>query len=181
MKFDSGGVIISILSNVEIREYIDAGKLKITPSSDFIQAGSIDLHLGNTFRVFSNKNNEIILKDDFDANEYTDIINLKNGEYLKLKPGEFVTGITYEFIELPSELAGWIEGRSRFARIGLTVHATSGFIHPGSKGHQVLEINNLSPHILLLTPRLRICQIVFEKVTKIGEPYRGKYHEQISP
>ncbi len=166
---------------MEIREYIEAGKLKLVPYSDFIQAGSIDLHLGNTFRVFSKIKNEIMLNDDFDANKYTDIINLKDGENLKLKPGEFVTGITHEFIELPSELAGWIEGRSRFARIGLTVHATSGFIHPGSKGHQVLEINNLSPHILLLTPGLRICQIVFDKVTKIGEPYRGKYQGQISP
>ncbi len=167
---------------MEIKEYIDAGKLKIIPySEDLIQAGSIDLHLGDTFRIFSSGTGEVTLYDNFDVNKHTKIINLKNGEYYKLKPGEFITGMTQEFIELPPELAGWIEGRSRFARIGLTVHATSGFIHPGSKGHQVLEINNLSPYVLLLTPELRICQIVLEKVTKSGEPYRGKYNEQISP
>lgn len=167
---------------MEIKEYIDSGKLKIVPySEDLVQAGSFDLHLGDTFRIFNSKTDEIILYDNFDINEYTKIIKIKSGEYLKLKPGEFVTGMTQEFIELPNELAGWIEGRSKFARVGLTVHATSGFIHPGSKGHQVLEINNLSPYTLLLTPKLRICQIVLEKVTKTGEPYRGKYHEQISP
>lgn len=139
------------------------------------------MHLGGTFRIFNSSTNEIVLDDNFDVNKHTKIIKLKNGEYYKLKPGEFITGITQEFIELPGELAGWIEGRSKFARIGLTVHATSGFIHPGSKGHQVLEINNLSPYSLLLTPELRICQIVFEKVEKIGKPYRGQYHEQTSP
>jgi len=139
------------------------------------------LHLGDIFRTFTNNKNEIILHDNFDAVEYTNKIILKNNEYYKLKPMELISGITHEFIELPSEIAGWIEGRSRFARIGLTVHATSSFIHPGSKGNVVLEISNLGPHILLLSPKLRICQIVFEKVTKIGEPYRGKYSGQKSP
>jgi len=156
--------------------------LKISPySEDLIQAGSIDLHLGDTFRIFDNRKGEIKLDDNFDVNGYTKIIKLEDDEYLKLKPGEFITGITHEFVELPIELGGWIEGRSKFARIGLTVHATSGFIHPGSKGNQVLEINNLSPYILILTPKLRICQIVFEKVSKIGKPYQGRYHGQISP
>ncbi len=167
---------------MEIKEYIESGKLIISPySEDLVQAGSIDLHLGDTFRIFNSKTHDIILEDNFDVAKYTKIVNLKRGEYYRLKSGEFITGMTLEFIELPNDLAGWIEGRSKFARIGLTVHATSGFIHPGSKGNQVLEINNLSPYTLLLTPNLRICQIVFEKVTKIGEPYRGKYHEQISP
>ena len=37
-----------------------------------------------------------------------------------------------------------IEGRSRFARIGLFVHITAGFMNPGINNRQVLEIYNAS-------------------------------------
>ena len=36
------------------------------------------------------------------------------------------------------------EGRSRFARIGLFVHITAGFMNPGINNRQVLEIYNAS-------------------------------------
>ena len=36
------------------------------------------------------------------------------------------------------------EGRSRFARLGLFVHITAGFMNPGIKNKQVLEIYNAS-------------------------------------
>ena len=40
---------------------------------------------------------------------------------------------------------GILEGRSRYARVGLTVHVTASLVQPGSDNHQILEIVNLSP------------------------------------
>jgi len=43
-----------------------------------------------------------------------EIKNNDNSSYA----GELIHGITEETIRLPNDLAGWIEGRSRYARIG---------------------------------------------------------------
>ena len=48
-----------------------------------------------------------------------------------LAPGETIHGITRERITLPGDIGGWLEGRSRFARLGLMIHVTSGFVQPG--------------------------------------------------
>ena len=97
-----------------------------------------------------------------------------------MKPNETVRGVTKEKVTFPPDIAGRIEGRSRFARIGLGVHITSGFIHPGADNVQVLEISNMSPNELVLAPGLKICQIVLERCEG-GETYSGKFQGQIEP
>jgi dCTP deaminase len=95
-------------------------------------------------------------------------------------PGELVHGITREKIRLPGNLAGRIEGRSRFARIGLMVHMTAGLVQPGCNNKQVLEISNMSSMPLALYPGTRVCQIVLEEVR--GEAkYEGRFKDQLTP
>ena len=115
-----------------------------------------------------------------DYEEVTDLVTVEDGDYLLLMPGELVHGITKENIRLPQNLAGWIEGRSRYARIGLMVHVTAGLVQPGCNNKQVLEISNMSPMPLALYPGTRICQIVLEEVKGKAE-YQGKFREQNKP
>jgi hypothetical protein len=61
-----------------------------------------------------------------------------------LLPGQACLGITVETIQLAPGLCGLLEGRSRFARLGLFVHITAGFMQPGINNRQVLEIYNAS-------------------------------------
>ena len=56
-----------------------------------------------------------------------------------LQPGETIHGITRERVTLPGDIGGWLEGRSRFARLGLMIHVTAGFVSPGVSNRQVLE------------------------------------------
>ncbi len=51
--------------------------------------------------------------------------NTTGGSYLLL-PGQACLGITRERIQLSTRLCGLLEGRSRFARLGLFVHITAG-------------------------------------------------------
>ena len=71
-----------------------------------------------------------------------------------LGPGETILGITRERIRLPPDLAGWLEGRSRYARLGLMIHVTAGFVAPGVDSRQVLEMSNVAKHPLV-HPRRR--------------------------
>jgi dCTP deaminase len=170
-----------ILAKDEILRLIHKGNIKIKPfTPSQVGAGSIDLHLGNTFRVFKKIHGTFHVKDNADHKKITRVIKVKDGKYFQIMPGEMVHGITKETISLPNNIAGWIEGRSRFARVGLLTHLSSGYIHPGTTNKTVLEIANLSPIPLAVYPGTRICQIVLEEV-KGKSIYRGKFHKQTQP
>ena len=85
--------------------------------------------------------------------------------------------IIEETISLPEDICGWIQGRSRFARLGLMVHITASLIQPGSKGRQVLEIFNAGNVALRLYPGTKICQVIFERCEGKAS-YRGGFLEQ---
>lgn len=173
--------IMSILARDEILKLIKQGKIKIKPfKKSQVGAGSIDLHLGNAFRVFKKIHGTFHVKDDVDHKEITKSVKVKNGSYFLIMPGEMVHGVSKETISLPDNVAGFIEGRSRFARVGLLTHLSSGYIHPGTTNKTVLEIANLSPIPLAIYPGTRVCQIVLEEV-KGKASYRGKFHKQTGP
>ncbi len=171
-----------ILAHDKIKEEIEKGNIKIEPpiSENQIGPGSVDLHLGNVFRRFKHHNEIFIVNDDANFEELTEEVVIEERKYLLIKPNETVLGITKEKITLAQNLCGWIEGRSRFARIGLGVHITSGFVQPGVSNHQVLEITNLGPAPLALYPNTRLCQFVFQRCDGSGQ-YKGRFNGQIKP
>jgi dCTP deaminase len=174
-------VTITILSRNEILRLIAEGKVVIAPlEASQVGPTSIDLALGNEFRVFKKVRDIFHVKEEVRFEEISDTVHVKDGDYLLLMPGELVHGITKERIRLPGNLAARIEGRSRFARVGLIVHMTAGLIQPGCDNKQVLEISNMSPMPLALYPGTKICQIVIEEV--LGEAkYSGRFKDQTIP
>ncbi|MEM0143059.1 MAG: dCTP deaminase [Candidatus Parvarchaeum sp.] len=172
---------MSVLSHDEIIKLLDTGKLKIVPlDRKQIGPGSIDLRLGSVFRVFK-KVNKIVNVDDFtDYKGLTEEIKIKDGESLLIQPGELVHAITVEKVVLPDDISARIDGRSRFARLGLLTHVSSGFMQPGTSGKIVLEMANLSPIALAIKPGTKICQIVLEEL-KGKARYSGKFTDQDRP
>ena len=70
-----------------------------------------------------------------------------------------------------------IEGRSRFARLGLSVHITASFVNPGTDNQTVLEIFNASSLTLALHPGTKVCQMIF--MTMEGQAqYNGIFQYQ---
>lgn len=172
---------ITVLSKDEILKNIEEGRIEITPfERDQVGPTSIDLTLGNKFRVFKKVRKIFHVKEDLKYEKVTEVVSVKNGDYLLLMPGELVHGITEEKIRLPEDLAGWIEGRSRFARIGLMIHVTAGLVQPCCDNKQVLEISNMSPMPIALYPGTRICQIILERIEGKAK-YEGKFKDQTNP
>jgi len=171
-----------ILSGKEIKKLIKAGDIKVKPfDPKLIGAGSLDLRLGNSFRVFKKQTRTVSVKGNVDFSKGSKIVKLKKDEAITLWPGEFMHSTTLEELDLPANIAGWLEGRSSLARLGVTVHTTSGFVHPGSKGKQVLEMSNVSNSPVELVPGTPICQIVLEEVKNPGKKYSGKFSGQKQP
>ena len=163
-----------ILTKPEIVKEIKAGRVKLSTKKPAIGPASIDLTLGDKIRVF-NKEHDFDIAKNIDYKKATIIIDIKKG--YSLSPGELVLGITKEKVTLPNNICGWLQSRSRFARIGLMSHITAPFICPGISNRQVLEIYNAGRQHILLKPGVKICQLILQEC-KGKAKYRGKFKEQ---
>lgn len=151
---------MSILTKKEILKEIKKKNIAIVPfDASAIGPGSVDLTLDDQFRVFT-KGKTYDVKDN---SNYRDITKLIKHKSIVIKPGEAILGITKERIKLSENLCGWLEGRTRFARLGLMVHISASFMQPGINNKQVLEIVNLGHRPLKLHAGTKICQFVFQK------------------
>ncbi len=154
---------MSILSKTEILDEVAAGNIIINPfNPELVGPASVDLRLSSVFRVFKDIGRDILVNDEVDFRMTTERVEVK--DYLLLMPGKTVLGMTLEKIKLSPSICGWLEGRSKFARVGLLVHISASFIHPGIENHQVLELSNFGASPLKLYPKTRICQFVFQRM-----------------
>lgn len=169
---------MSILTKDEIINEIKKGNIKIKPLVlDNIGPASIDLRLSNKFRIFKKTNTIFDVKNESDYKEITELVVCDS---ILIMPGETILGMTQEEITLPENICGWLEGRSRFARIGLMVHISASFMQPGISNHQVLEMTNMSNVPLKLHSGTKICQFIFQKT--IGNAkYKGRFSNQKEP
>lgn len=167
---------MSVLTRDRILKEIDEGRVRIDPF-DRSQVGvaSIDLTLGHEIRTIENGPVPIRVEDDVDYRDHTRVLALDRP--FRLDPGVTIHGITAETLTLPDDLCGFLEGRSRFARLGLMIHVTSAFVQPGVSNRQVLEMSNVSSRALEIVPGVRICQIVLMR-TEGRAVYRGRFQHQ---
>ena len=167
---------MTVLAQSELLKLIKEGTIKIEPFEESqVGPASVDLHVGDIFLVYKKVRNLCHVVEEADFNDITEEIHVK--DYFVLMPGESVLAITQERITLPDNICGRLEGRSRFARLGLLVHITASFMHPGISNHQLLEMYNASPFPLAIHPGTRICQFIFEKTEGKGH-YTGRFVDQ---
>ena len=168
-----------VLSDGDIKKAFLQGRIIITPKPDLkIQLGScsIDLRLGNIFRIFDHSRNAFIdpTKKDF-SNEITKEVRVKKGESFMMQPGDFVLAVTLEKVKILSDIMARLEGRSSLGRLGIVVHSTASIFDPGWDGKPVLELGNLGRMAVKLTPGMRICAMTFEELSSpVDIPYSRK-------
>lgn len=169
---------MSVLGRQAILQAIDQGVIAITPfQSKLVGPASVDLTLAATFRVFRKVHQVIEVQENTDYREYTERVEVAEGRHILIMPGETVLGITQERLRLGPGLCGWLEGRSRFARLGLMVHISAPFMGPGIDSQQVLEMSNFGPAPLAVHSGTAICQFVFQKLVGT-ESYAGRFAGQ---
>lgn len=163
-----------ILAQPEILKQIANGRIRIEPFDETaIGPASIDLTLDDKLRIFDSEQH--ITRPEMDYRTLTRLVDIVDG-YL-LKPRELVLGITRERITLPEDVCGWLNSRSRFARIGLMTHIAAPFVAPGISNRQVLEIYNAGRNTIRLTAGMMICHIVLEEC-RGGARYAGAWKDQ---
>jgi dCTP deaminase len=175
----------SVLSDGTIRRLVEEGRIVIEPwDPAMVQPASVDLRLGNSFRVFHNHRiGAIDLADP--PRQLTEHVEIADDETFVIHPGEFVLGRTEERVQIPDDIVARIEGKSSLGRLGLIVHATAGFVDPGFAGTLTLEITNLTRVPIILRPKKPIAQLSFMALDRAAErPYGhpdlgSHYHGQV--
>ena len=180
------------LCDKDIEASIDNNEIIILPKPDssMISGVSVDIRLGNEFRVFQDHTAPYIdlsgpkaeVQKAMDS-VMSDEIIIPDGEAFFLHPGELALAVTYESVTLPDYIVGWLDGRSSLARLGLMVHVTAHRIDPGWSGQIVLEFYNSGKLPLALRPKMKIAALNFETMSSsAARPYNkredAKYKNQ---
>jgi deoxycytidine triphosphate deaminase len=101
-----------VLSDGTIRRLVEEGRIKIDPWDEgMVQPASVDVRLGNSFRVFHNhKITAIDLREP--PAGLTEHVDVSGEEPFVIHPGEFCLGRTLERVELPDDIVARIEGKA---------------------------------------------------------------------
>ncbi|HEV8452395.1 MAG TPA: dCTP deaminase, partial [Gaiellales bacterium] len=110
-----------VLSDHSIREEIAAGRIVVDPFDDaMVQPCSIDVTVGDSFRVFRNSRYPYIdVKREME--DLTELVRVGHDEPFILHPGEFVLGVVAERVALPDDIVATLDGKSSLGRLGLVV------------------------------------------------------------
>lgn len=164
-----------VLSQPDIRKAVEDGRIAFSPVLEDDQWGeaSVDLRLGFSFTVLRKDLAGVKISvadglrtlgvgDFWRTKELREKDELGKAETYTVEPGEFVLAMTHERVTVPRDMIALIEGRSTYARVGLSMHQTAPWIQPGWDGQIILEIMNNGPLQIELTPlKDRPCQLTF--------------------
>lgn len=187
-----------LLSNSKIQEAIDDGRLLIEPFNKCkFDATALDLTLSPIIQIPVAKFPTAIR---FGHGSINNMLEQSSTEHVitdqqpfELKPNTFVLASTDQIVWFrgPAErtrswknkpvLAGRVEGKSSYARMGLLVHFTAPTIHNTFQGRITLEMMNLGVYPIMLTLDRPVCQLLVEEV--LGEPtdYTSTFQGQQRP
>jgi len=187
-----------VLSQPDLRKEVENGGLGFDPPLEDRQWGeaSVDLRLGFDFTKLKTAEGAafsvasglglIGASGLYSKRKLKPDDGMGHPEKFELHPGEFVLALTHERITMPNHLIGLVEGRSTYARVGLSMHQTAPWIQPGWSGQITLEIRNSGPLTISLQPLLdKPCQLTFFKLSSalgVAQAYGaqdgGKYQNQ---
>jgi dCTP deaminase len=168
-----------VLSQPDLRAAVKAGKIIFSPPLEEDQWGeaSVDLRLGLSFTKLRDLPGMKVSVAQglgslgaagfWQTIELPEYNALGQRETFSLGRGDFVLAMTYESVTVPRDMIALIEGRSTYARVGLSMHQTAPWIQPGWSGPIVPEMMNNGPLTIELTPLVdRPCQLTFFRLSK---------------
>lgn len=144
-----------------------------------VQPASVDLRLGNRIIRFKKNIENFDIKNIKEIDKYLDVQYINEGEAIEVKPNEILFAQIYEQISIPDYLSARVEGRSRVARLGISVHCTGDYINPGFAGAMPLQIINHNYFPVVLYPYISICQMILYRLS--DEPLVSYLQRSVLP
>ncbi|PLX95376.1 MAG: dCTP deaminase [Desulfuromonas sp.] len=170
-----------ILSDACIESSLESGEIEIFPPLDLdqIRPTGIRVHMGKEILVpCPGQKVDPSCPQEIKYKKY----DIEKEEYV-IEPNSFILGSTYEQILTSRKIVGHLEGRSTIARLGLSIHCTSGVIdsmHEETRSI-VLEIKNQGNFSIVLKYKMPIGMLLFSSLTSpINQSPQSQYSGQSS-
>lgn len=169
-----------ILSDKTIKEYIDSGRIQITPEfyyEDITPAG-VRVYLGPEALV-AVPGQTVSLTNPTEL--IYEKIDLTRSEGYLLEPGAFILAATQEKFCTSRDLLIFLDGRSTVARLGLTTHITAAVIDGKYEIPKsiVLEMKNLGNFNIVLHAGDPIGNVYFEELSEeVEQEIQDRYKVQ---
>lgn len=163
-----------ILSDFDLWNYIRNGRLAIEPFHDeVIRENGLDLRLGRQIARMKKSIKVFDVHKDYNVDEFYEI---EEADSFIINPGEHVLLHTIEYIKLPLDLMGFVNLRSSYARIGLSIPPT--IIDANFEGQLTIELIG-GEFPVRLHAGDRFIHVVFARLSSpVEKPYCGKYQCQ---
>lgn len=177
---------MSVLTKNEIIDLMKEEILKFEPGLDKfqLQGHSIDLRLGYTFMVprvweLVSEGRKALNIDRFQMDKKSfEVIELEEGQFFEILPGEHVIVSTLEKITLPETIMGVLYPRSSVNRRGLSLDLT-GIIDAGYEGNLVVPMRNTtSSQVIRVYPGERFCQVIFHPLVSEIDVEKSRWHNR---
>ena len=129
---------MGILTGSEIDRAFKAGEIEISPyNPKRLNPNSYNLRLSKQLLVYKEK---VLDAKQLNEHQFLEIPE----EGIILEPGRLYLGATMERTSTEKYIPA-IDGRSSYARLGLSVHLAAGFGDIGFEGHWTLELACIHP------------------------------------
>ncbi len=161
-----------ILSDRDLKYYLEKGWIKIVPfTEEIVRENGVDLRIGSSFARLK-KTDKVFevgekIEDFYERIDSNEII---------IYPHEHILMTTDEYIELPNDVMAFVNLRSTYARLGLSIPPT--IVDAGFKGQLTIEVVG-SEFPIKLESGERFLHLIFARtLTPVEKPYNGKYQKQ---
>ena len=189
---------MTILVDHEIKQLIKEGQLVVTPYDEsLVNPSSLDIRLGNilsvpmpnTFLGYkevdpSNKDSFIHATLDLETGieskqvkfPYSYTVNTS----VVLPPNGFLLASMLEYTKFPPYVSAELKGKSSLGRLGLQNSHHAGWVDALWSGVLTMELHNCSSYPLILTPGMKIGQLIFYRHSVVEQGYdkTGRYVDQ---
>lgn len=151
-----------VLSDYDIKNLIKSKRMIVRPlSGESIRENGIDFRLADEIAHHTLPHKDFVL-DPTNEEDVKNSYKVEKGTgNLVIGPKEQVLLSTYEYLELPDDVVGFVELRSTWARHGLSMPPT--IIDAGFRGVVTLEVINHAPYSIKVSPMHRFAHVVFLK------------------
>ncbi len=163
-----------ILSDRDINALIKLGDLAVKPlREDTIRENGLDLRLGKGYCRFKDTDKILDIRSPESSDNFYEC---GESDEIIVRPYEHILLHTEEYIRLPSYVAGLVNLRSTFARLGLYIPAT--VVDAGFEGQLTIEVIGSSFPVKIYAGERFLHLILVKLSSPARNPYKGEYKGQ---
>ena len=141
---------------------LSKGMLIENPNNQNIHSTSYDVTVDKYILKFKRNNKPISFIDAEELNNMYEEINITGG--YTIRPGETILVVLEEVFNITNNICGSIRGRTSLNRLGIMV--ATQHLNPGFRGKLNLLVTNNSINSYIITPKIQIAQVIFEKMNR---------------